>query len=1799
MARQSVSAIWGESRGGKASVAGLLIVGLLLLVPLLTSAQTLQLAASGTWSNATPTNSCTQIIGADIRWGESSYYGCLDWSKRSGFNFTGYSAITMVEDELFVIGTFTHRNRVIYGGSITSVNLVVTIVFSGTGAPTPKQFTYHIDFDETTNNGDCPYGGDGDDCYDRVLFTNTVPSESFVYDGCTYTIELGFRDGDELTDTLITEEKADTTVELVAYVRCTDPRSDLSVVKTDAYDPIDAGQIQVYAITVNNDGPRVCTGVVVEDTLPDGATYHSHSASKGSYNSSTGVWTVGTMDIDDTETLTLNALIALDAARYVDNTACVSGDLDDPDPSNNCDTATTQVEHHPALVLDKSGSPDTVSVGEIVTYTVIVKHAVSSDRSPVAIDEISDSLGIPLVYVSGDDGDGFLTGNEEWTYRATRVAQPTDPLNLTNEACVEGHDLDDDEVSACDTANTIIDHYPALQVDKSADPAAGAVGDIVLYTIIVQHSGSSDGSPINITDVTDSLGIDLSAPSGDDGDGVLQGAEVWTYTGSREIKKDDPRYLTNTVCVYGLDLDTDEVYDCDSVTVPVTHNPLLELVKSGPATAGVGDVVSYYFEVSHAAGSDGSPVSGLTVTDTVAGDATLISQVGGNADSLLEEGETWTYKATYTVQPTDPVSLTNQGCVDGDDLDGDSVGDCDTHTTTVQYDPSIDLVKTPDYDTLNVGNTITYDYTVTNTGDVELTSVTLEDDVLGTIDLGTDTLAPGDHTTGQATHTVTQADVDAGQIVNVADVVGTAPNSAQVTDQDTATVTIDQTATISLIKNGIFVDDGDGVAEVGEQILYAFTVQNTGNVTLKDVTVTDPLVVMTGGPATLAPGAVDSSTFRGSYAITQDDIDAGVVNNTATATGYDPGDSPVVATDGHSQPLPCAAAITLQKTAVGGPFAVGETITYTFKITNTGNVTVDSLVISDPLVGLSAITGYATTLAPGEHTTGSATYVVKQADVDAGVLDNTATAEGDDPNDDPVTAEDSESVPFAADPSIDLVKTPDYDTPLNVDDVITYDYTVTNDGNVTLTNIVLEDNVLGTIDLGAATLAPGESTTGQATHTVTQADVDAGQIVNVADVTGTAPDSTQVTDQDTATVMIPQEPALAIEKTGDGGPISVGETVNYTITVSNTGNLTLHNVTLTDPMLGLTQDLGTLPPGDVRTTNATYGPVSLGDLPGPLVNTATADSDETPGVQDDHSVEVIGGAAIALEKIVDKPTIVPGETVTYTYRVSNAGTAPLYGIALVDDKLGTISGPASGDDGDLILQVGETWRYTASTILTVDTLNTAVATGKDESGSPVEDTDTAWVKIALVDLSVTKTVNNPTPEINEVISFIITVENAPGYSEASQVWVQDILPDEIEFARAIPSQGSYDEISGIWIVGILDEGDRETLQILATVREAAEFTNLAQVVNADQPDVDSEPGNAPTVSEDDDASVTLEARSGGAGGQVTDCTQRIIINEVAWAGTAADPTNEWIELRNIGTEPVDLAGWVLRWRLKDETSDEEAEWVIVELEGILEGATVSACERAGFDAASTAEFIPRDDSLSWSVLASPLDDDGSYLILERISDNTISNRTADIVYDTEEPYAMELHDEGDIIQLINAVGEVVDTANAHTSPDSAWVDGDASTHATMERTNPLELDSPDNWHTNAGIVTDGLDASGRPLVATADTLNSQSLEQLTATVSVSSSEIVRGDILEVTLELSRAERTTTGWPWLYVTQIDTAGGGGAVPEPSIALFSFSGVSTDTEYFLTINSGFFQPGEHRIWVVYGGGRAILVPITVLP
>jgi hypothetical protein len=288
----------------------------------------------------------------------------------------------------------------------------------------------------------------------------------------------------------------------------------------------------------------------------------------------------------------------------------------------------------------------------------------------------------------------------------------------------------------------------------------------------------------------------------------------------------------------------------------------------------------------------------------------------------------------------------------------------------------------------------------------------------------------------------------------------------------------------------------------------------------------------------------------------------------------------------------------------------------------------------------------------------------------------------------------------------------------------------------------------------------------------------------------------------------------------------------------------------------------------------------------------------------------------------------------------------------------------------------------------------------------------------------------------------------------------------------------------------------------------------------------------------------------------------VVINEIAWAGTPASPEDQWIELLNVTDQPIDLTGWVLRWRRKFPTTPEEAEWKVVELRGV----------------------IPAQ----------------GYFLLERGHDNVVSDIPADLIYDTTPPYNLKFSPFGDIVELLDASGNVVDTANADRPERDGWIAGSgAPFFATMERIDPHDRDHEGNWATNRGIIVNGLDAKKSLLIATARSVNEEALIRVLAAQPVVTASL--GETLTVTLELPTWAQQIAELPKLTVARGDVAGGAGAVLPPEELGEAVQGrrLAGLLNYEVTVDTTKLGEGVFQIWITIGKGVVHLLTVEIRP
>ena len=445
-----------------------------------------------------------------------------------------------------------------------------------------------------------------------------------------------------------------------------------------------------------------------------------------------------------------------------------------------------------------------------------------------------------------------------------------------------------------------------------------------------------------------------------------------------------------------------------------------------------------------------------------------------------------------------------------------------------------------------VGDPVEWTFTVTNGGQFDVTLITVTDDTLADAEIdcgaGTNTiptLAPDSSASCTATGVS-----EAGQHTNTATAEGRTATETTTTSSSTGYYFgSDPSLTIEKTTNTANPATPPGpLVAVGDPVVWAYVVENTGNVALTGVTVADDQGVTVTCPATtLAVGASMTCTANGT-------AEAGQYTNTGTATGTGP---PTTDVDGNVTPGEpvgggdpsfyngVESAVTILKKVNGedansppGPaVAVGSTVEWTYEVANTGTGALTAVEVVDDQ-GVT-VTCPGTTLAAGASMTCTASGVAE-----AGQNTNTGTATGTGPettnetggtlpgqevtDTDTATYHGVESLVIV----VKMVNGEDANTPpgpaVAVGSTVEWTYEVTNAGSDELTDVEVVDDQGVTVTCPGTTLAAGASMTCTASGMA-----EAGQNTNTGTVTGTGPETTdetgatvpgeEVTDSDTAT----------------------------------------------------------------------------------------------------------------------------------------------------------------------------------------------------------------------------------------------------------------------------------------------------------------------------------------------------------------------------------------------------------------------------------------------------------------------------------------------------------------------------------------------------------------------------------------------------------------------------------------------------------------------------------------------------------
>ena len=1078
--------------------------------------------------------------------------------------------------------------------------------------------------------------------------------------------------------------------------------TDLSITKLDTPDPVIAGNMLTYTVTVTNNGPSDSSGAVVTDTLPSDVTAVSTSpippfagCSEGTGPTSAATCTMGAIPAGASRSYTISVAVDSDASGMLTNSITVAGNESEPsvDPNPNTVVQMTTVSQQANLSITKTDSPDPVLAGESLTYTMTVTNFGPSDANGVVVtDTLPAGVSSPVTSGCSEDPNGgasctlgAIAAGTSKMYTLTVTVDSSTTGSITNMASVAGAETDpistNDSVSATTTVLTSAD----IRVTKtdSTDPVLPS--GTLIYTITVTNDGPQTANNVVVTD-TLPAGVTFSLSAADttcdDTGGTLAGtamvptctfaslasgsSEVFTYTVT--VNGSASGIITNNVSVDADEADPNPGNNFGSEGTLVQGAATLvdmSIAKSGtPDPVAPGGDLTYTITVTN--NSATNTANNIVVTDTLPSAVTFannngattcdnVGTLGGTATiptctfASIAPMMSETFTFDVTVSGSASGTLINNVSVTADESDpspGNNFASAATQVNVPTTLVDLSIGKTSLPNPVAPSGTLIYTITVTNNSTTEAaTNVVVTDTFPAAVTFG-NTMAD------------TTCDEEGGTLGGTAMVPTCTFASLAANSMETFSYTVTVGGGASgIITNNVSVDAVESDPNPGNNFASDATLVEAAVVQV------DMSIAKSGSPDPVLPNG--SLT----YTIT-------ITNNSATNTANN-----IVVTDTLPSAVTFAnnnGATTCDNVGTLGGTATVPTCTFAslapmMSETFTLDVTVSGSA-SGTLINNVSVTADETDPAPGNNFASAATQV------------NVPTT--------------------SVDLSINKTGSPDPVVPTGM---LTYTITVINNSSTNAaTNVVVTDTLPASVTFGGTagdTTCDDVGTLGGTasvptctiatmpasgmvsfTHTVTVDGAATGTLINNASVTAAESDPNAGNNFTTAATQVSGIQAdVSITKTDNVDPVVDGNALNYTLTVTNNSTTNAAtNVMVTDnlpagvttvlitPSQGscsavgvnpVTCDLGTLAAsGSAMVTIGTT--TNLGSA-GTLVNTASvsaSESDPVPGnnfaSQSTQVTVTVEQANLEVTKSDSADPIAAGSPLTYTLVVTNDAASP-------------------------------------------------------------------------------------------------------------------------------------------------------------------------------------------------------------------------------------------------------------------------------------------------------------------------------------------------------------------------------------------------------------------------------------------------------------------------------------------------------------------------------------------------------------
>jgi uncharacterized repeat protein (TIGR01451 family) len=678
--------------------------------------------------------------------------------------------------------------------------------------------------------------------------------------------------------------------------------ADLHLVKTVSNATPNVGDTVTFTVTLTDGGPSTATNVTVQDQLPAGLTFVSATPSQGTYNSSSGVWTVGTVTTSTAQTLQIVAAVV--SGNTQTNTATVShADQFDPNTANNTASA-TETPQRADLALAKSASNATPNVGDTATFTVTL-----TDNGPDPATNVAavDQLPAGLAFLSATPSQGtYNSGSGIWTVgTVTTSTSPTlvvhalvvSPSAQTNTATVSHADQFDPNTANNGATATVTPQRADLTLTKSASNATPNVGDTMTFTVTLTDNGPDAATNVMVQDL---LPAGLSFVSSTPSQGFYNsGAGTWmvgTLTTSAQqtlqiqVTVVSPSAQTNTASISHADqFDPNPANNSGSAT-ETPQQADLHLVKTvSDSTPNVGDTITFTVTLTD---SGPDPATNVMVQDLLPAGLSFASSTPSQGFYLSGTG-TWTVGTVTTLAPqtlqiqaivVSPSAQTNTATISHADQFDPNTGNNSGSATETPQQADLRLTKTVSNSAPNVGDTITFTVTLSNNGPDTGTNVTVQDFLPAGLTFVSATPSQGSYNAGLGTWTVGTVTTSTPQTLQIQATVvsaSAATNTASLShadqfDPNTANNSASASETPQQADLQLANIVSNPTPILGDPITFTVTLSNNGPDTATNVTVQDLL------PAGLT--FVSATPGQGSYSSVSGVWTVGTVTTSTPAT---------------------------------------------------------------------------------------------------------------------------------------------------------------------------------------------------------------------------------------------------------------------------------------------------------------------------------------------------------------------------------------------------------------------------------------------------------------------------------------------------------------------------------------------------------------------------------------------------------------------------------------------------------------------------------------------------------------------------------------------------------------------------------------------------------------------------------------------------------------------------------------------------------------------------------------------------